>query len=72
MTPLERAIHDAGTELVTEHGWGLCDEQCTPVLQTVFGRVVMKHMAPVLDPKARAVRIAALLAELAALEAGDD
>jgi hypothetical protein len=72
MTPLERAIHAAGTELVEKHGWGMCDDPRTPMLETMFGRVVMKHVAPLLSPEARAVRIAALLAELAVLEAGND
>ena len=68
---LRKAIEAAGTELRDVHGWAL-DSDDGPVSESLFARVVFKHIAPLIDPAAmetaRKARIAALRAELEALE----
>lgn len=73
MDELKKAIEAAGRELRDEHEWGLDDDSSLPILDTLFARVMLAHVAPVIDPEAvraaKAAKIAALRAELAALEA---
>ena len=67
MEELKKAIQAAGEELRDTYEWLLDDDE------TLFAQVVLKHVAPVIDPAAvetaRKTKIAALRAELAALEA---
>ena len=72
MQELKKAIEAAGAELRDTYEWSLDDDDRKPVIETLFARVVLKHVAPVIDPEAvelaRKAKIAALRAELAALE----
>lgn len=72
MEELKKAIEAAGNELRDTYEWGLDDDDRKPVIETLFAQVVLKHVAPVIDPTAvetaRKAKIAALRAELAALE----
>ena len=72
MDDLKKAIHAAGEELRYSYGWALDADDSKPVIETVFAQVVLKHVGKVIDPvsaeTARVVKIAALRAELAALE----
>lgn len=73
MEELKKAIQAAGEELRDTYEWGLDDDDDRkPVIETLFAQVVLKHVAPVIDPAAvetaRKAKIAALRAELAALE----
>ena len=69
---LRKAIGAAGTELRDVYGWTLDFDDDKPVSESLFARVVFKHIAPLIDPAAmeaaRKARIAALRAELEALE----
>lgn len=69
---LRKAIEAAGKELRDVHGWTLDSDDDGPVSESLFARVVFKHIAPLIDPAAmeaaRKARIAALRAELEALE----
>lgn len=68
---LKTAINAAGVELRDTHGWSLGWDDVEPVSDTLFAKILLKHIAPVVDPSAmqnaRKVRIAVLRAELAAL-----
>jgi hypothetical protein len=72
MDDLKKTIHAAGEELRDSYGWALDADDSKPVIETVFAQVVLKHVGKVIDPvaaeTARVVKIAALRAELAALE----
>ena len=72
MDELKKAIQAAGEELRDTYEWGLDDDDRKPVIETLFAQVVLKHVSPVIDPAAvetaRKAKIAALRAELAALE----
>ena len=65
---LTAAIVDAGDELHDEHGWGLDDDDNKPTIDTLFARVLVKHIELAMDPsaaeRARVARIAALRAEI--------
>lgn len=69
---MRKAIEAAGKELRDVHGWALDVRNNKAVLKTEFALVVFKHIAPLIDPAAmetaRKARIAALRAELEALE----
>jgi hypothetical protein len=71
MDELKKAIEAAGAEL-RANGWLLDAGDELPVLDTQFGQVMMKHIAPVFSPehaeRARQAKVAALRAELAVLE----
>lgn len=72
MEELKKAIQAAGEELRDTYDWGLDDDDDRkPVLETIFAKVLLKHVAPVIDPatleSTRKAKIAALRAELAAL-----
>ena len=73
MDELIKAIEAAGAELIEDHGWILDDEYGLPVMQTLFGQVLLRHLTPIVSPEAqraaKLARIAALRAELQALEA---
>ena len=73
MDELIKAIEAAGAELIDDHGWGLDDDESKPVMKTLFARVLLKHLRPIASPEcqraAKLARIAALRAELQALEA---
>ena len=68
---LTAAIAAAGEELQDEYGWALDDDNEKPVMETLFAKVLLKHIEPNIDPAAvetaRQARIAALRAELAIL-----
>lgn len=72
MDDLIKAIEAAGAELIGDHGWSLDDDDSLPVMKTLFGRVLLKHLKPIASPEgqraAKLARIAALRAELQALE----
>lgn len=75
MDELKKAIEAAGEELVYAHCWSLDEDEDKPIAETLFSRVVLKHLSPLLAPgemaAARKAKIAALRAELAALEADE-
>ena len=52
MDELKRAIQAAGEELRDIYEWGLDDDDRKPVIETLFAKVVLKHVAPVIDPAA--------------------
>jgi hypothetical protein len=68
---LKKAIQAAGEELRDTYGWDLDDDLSKPVIETLFAQVLLKHVAPLIDPAAaevaRKIRVASLRAELAAL-----
>lgn len=70
MDALTEALMNAGRELAKDYGW--CFENGTPTPPTTddpFIKVVTEHVAPLLNTAEwRSARIAALRAELAALE----
>jgi hypothetical protein len=72
MDELKRAIQAAGEELRDIYEWSLDEDTQKPVLDTLFCGVLLKHITPLVDPismeTARRVKIAALRAELYALE----
>jgi hypothetical protein len=67
MEELKMAIQAAGEELRDTYEWSLDADDRKPVIETLFAQVVLKHVAPVIAPEAK---IAALRAELTALESG--
>jgi len=76
MNALEKAIVAAGNELIKEYGWSLgetdeydeCGSDDQDPLKSAFGKVVLKHIAPIFNATFKQARIAALKAELAELE----
>ncbi len=72
MDELKRAIQAAGEELRDIYEWSLDEDEQKPVLDTLLSVVMLKHITPLVDPSAmetaRRVKIAALRAELDALE----
>lgn len=71
MDTLTKALLQAGEELAKDHNW--CFDEgipgTLPTADDAFIKVVTKHVAPLLNTEEwRASRIAALRAELAALE----
>ncbi len=72
MDELKKAIEAAGHELIGDYGWTLDDDESKPVLRTLFGQVLLKHLSPLVSIEgqraAKVARIAALRAELLALE----
>lgn len=72
---INKAVEAAGDELRIFHGWGLDDDNTKPVLETLFAQVVLKHVMRAVNPEsvkvAKAAKIAALRAEIEALEGGE-
>ena len=48
MDELIKAIEAAGAELIEDHGWSLDDKDGLPVMQTLFGQVLLRRMLGVL------------------------
>ena len=69
MDKLKEAVAAAGQELMDEWGWSLDAWDDSPILETRFAKVVLKHLSKFGNNETiRLARIAALRAELAELE----
>ena len=72
MDALINAIKAAGDDLRDNHQWSLDNDPSTPVVDTLFGQVLLKHLSLAIDPESQKaaikLKIAALLAELSSLE----
>lgn len=72
MDELRKAVEAAGQELQRDYGWTLDEDRDTPISDSCFFNVVIKHMRQFVGPEAseilRKARISALRAELAELE----
>ena len=53
MDELIKAIEAAGAELIEDHDWSLGDDNRLPVMQTLFGQVLLKHLTPIASPEAQ-------------------
>lgn len=67
--PLTEAILSAGRELGEVHNWSFEDDgSMEPSFECPYTQVLLKHITPLMHPEFRLARIAALKAEIAALE----